>query len=45
MLRRAIVLLELYDPGFRKNLLKVQDVANVGSSELINALIIVADYA
>ena len=45
ILRRTVVALKLHHARIRKDLFKIQDIADVGAAELIYALVIVADDA
>ncbi len=45
VLRRAIILLQANDAGFRKILLELQDVANVRAAPGVDALVLIADGA
>ena len=44
-LGRPVVFLQLNHLGIRKMLLKIQNIADIGATELINGLVVIADHA
>ena len=45
ILRRAVILFELYDQRVRIDFFKIQNVADIGSPEAVDRLVVVSDYA